>query len=302
MMAKFFTKEVKIALTAIAGVVILFYGLKFLKGLTLFSTDDSYYIEFNDVSGLSSSSPVYANGYKVGVVTNIDYDYTHQKKIVAKMSLDNNMRLPRGSRAEIDSDLLGNIKINLVLGEYPLDLLAEGDTIIGAERLGLMSKVGYMIPAIEAMLPKLDSILTSLNTLLADPALSNTLHNVEGMTSNLNSTSRELKTLSASLNREMPAMMQKTNGVLDNTQQLTSNLAAIDVAAMTASVNQTLANVHELTSKLNSDQGTLGLLMRDASLYNHLNQTVADADSLMVDLKSHPKRYVHFSIFGKKDK
>ena len=71
---------------------------------------------------------------------------------------------------------------------------------------------------------------------------------------------------------------------------------------MTASVNQTLANVHELTSKLNSDQGTLGLLMRDASLYNHLNQTVADADSLMVDLKSHPKRYVHFSIFGKKDK
>lgn len=302
MMAKFFTKEVKIALVAIAGVVILFYGLKFLKGLTLFSTDDSYYIEFNDVSGLSSSSPVYANGFKVGVVTYIDYDYTHQKKIVAKMSLDNNMRLPRGSRAEIDSDLLGNIKINLVLGENPLDLLAEGDTIIGAERLGLMSKVGYMIPAFEAMLPKLDSILTSLNTLLADPALSNTLHNVEGMTSNLNSTSRELNTLSASLNREMPAMMQKTNGVLDNTQQLTSNLAAIDVAAMTASVNQTLANVHELTSKLNSDQGTLGLLMRDASLYNHLNQTVADADSLLIDLKSHPKRYVHFSIFGKKDK
>ena len=302
MMAKFFTKEVKIALVAIAGVVILFYGLKFLKGLTLFSTDDSYYIEFNDVSGLSSSSPVYANGFKVGVVTYIDYDYTHQKKIVAKMSLDNNMRLPRGSRAEIDSDLLGNIKINLVLGENPLDLLAEGDTIIGAERLGLMSKVGYMIPAIEAMLPKLDSILTSLNTLLADPALSNTLHNVESMTSNLNSTSRELKTLSASLNREMPAMMQKANGVLDNTQQLTSNLAAIDVAAMTASVNQTLANVHELTRKLNSDQGTLGLLMRDASLYNHLNQTVADADSLLIDLKSHPKRYVHFSIFGKKDK
>lgn len=302
MMAKFFTKEVKIALVAIAGLVILFYGLKFLKGLTLFSTDDSYYIEFNDVSGLSASSPVYANGYKVGVVTNIDYDYTHQKKIVAKMSLDNNMRLPRGSRAEIDSDLLGNIKINLVLGENPLELLAEGDTIVGAERLGLMSKVGDMVPAIEAMMPKLDSILTSLNTLLADPALRNTLHNVEGMTDNLNSTSRELKTLSASLNREMPAMMQKTNGVLDNTQQLTSNLAAIDIAAMTASVNQTLANVHELTSKLNSNEGTLGLLMRDASLYNHLNQTVADADSLLIDLKGHPKRYVHFSIFGKKDK
>ena len=301
-MAKFFTKEVKIALVAIVGVVVLFYGLQFLKGLTLFSTDDAYYIEFDDVSGLSSSSPVYANGYKVGVVTNIDYDYTHQKKIVATMNLDNNMRLPRGSRAEIDSDLLGNIKINLIMGENPLDLLAEGDTITGGEHLGVMSKVGEMVPAIEAMMPKLDSILMNLNMLLSDPALRNTLHNVEGMTNSLNATSTELRTLSASLNREVPSMMQKTNGVLDNTQQLTSNLAAIDVAAMTASVNQTLANVHELTSKLNSNEGSLGLLMRDASLYNHLSQTAADADSLLIDLKSHPKRYVHFSIFGKKDK
>jgi phospholipid/cholesterol/gamma-HCH transport system substrate-binding protein len=83
---------------------------------------------------------------------------------------------------------------------------------------------------------------------------------------------------------------------------LTGNLAAIDVAAMTASVNQTLANVNELTRKLNSNEGSLGLLMRDATLYNRLSQTVADADSLMVDLKAHPKRYVHFSVFGRKDK
>lgn len=299
---KFFTKEVKIAIVAIIGIVVLFYGLEFLKGLTVFSTDDSYYIAFDDVSGLSASSPVYANGYRVGVVKEIDYDYSHQKKIVAVMDLNNEMRLPKGTRAEIDSDLLGNIKINLVLGDNPLDLLAAGDTISGGAVVGMMAKVGAMVPAIEAMMPKLDSILTSLNTLLADPALANTLHHVEGMTDNLDATSRELKTLSASLNREMPAMMQKTNGILDNTQQLTGNLAAIDIAAMTASVNQTLANVNEMTRKLNSKEGSLGLLMNDATLYNRLSQTVADADSLMVDLKSHPKRYVHFSVFGRKDK
>lgn len=299
---KFFTKEVKIALAAIAGIVILFYGLEFLKGLTVFSTDDSYYIAFDDVSGLSSSSPVYANGYRIGVVKEIVYDYSHKNKIIAVLGLDNKMRLPKGTRAEIDSDLLGNIKINLVLGDNPIDLLAEGDTIPGNAVQGVMAKVGAMMPALEAMMPKLDSILTTLNTLLADPALANTLHNVEGVTGNLNATSRELKALSASLNREMPAMMQKTNGILDNTQQLTGNLAAVDVAAMTASVNETLANVNEMTRKLNSNEGTLGLLMRDASLYNHLSQTAADADSLLVDLKAHPKRYVHFSIFGKKDK
>lgn len=299
---KFFTKEVKIALTAIVGIVILFYGLEFLKGLTVFSTDDSYYIAFDDVSGLSASSPVYANGYRVGVVKEINYDYTHQNKIVAVMGLNNEMRLPKGTHAEIDSDLLGNIKINLVLGDNPIDLLAEGDTIPGAAVQGMMARVGAMMPAIEAMMPKLDSILTGLNALLNDPALANTLHHVEGMTDNLDATSRELKSLSASLNHEMPAMMQKTNGILDNTQQLTGNLAAIDVAAMTASVNQTLANVNELTRKLNSNEGSLGLLMRDATLYNRLSQTVADADSLMVDLKAHPKRYVHFSVFGRKDK
>ena len=299
---KFFTKEVKIALAAIAGIVILFYGLEFLKGLTVFSTDDSYYIAFDDVSGLSSSSPVYANGYRIGVVKEIVYDYSHKNKIIAVLGLDNKMRLPKGTHAEIDSDLLGNIKINLVLGDNPIDLLAEGDTIPGNAVQGVMAKVGAMMPALEAMMPKLDSILTTLNTLLADPALANTLHNVEGVTGNLNATSRELKALSVSLNREMPAMMQKTNGILDNTQQLTGNLAAVDVAAMTASVNETLANVNEMTRKLNSNEGTLGLLMRDASLYNHLSQTAADADSLLVDLKAHPKRYVHFSIFGKKDK
>ena len=297
---KFFTKEVKIAIVAIFGIIVLFYGLQFLKGLSIFANDDNYYVKFTDVSGVSASTPVYANGYKVGVV--VIYDYTPQGKLVAVMGLDKKMRLPRGSRAEITSDLLGNIKINLVLGDDPINMIAQGDTIPGGAEQGVMSKLGEMMPTIESMVPKLDSILASLNALLADPALQQTLHNVEGMTGNLNATSSELRTLSASLNREVPAMMQKTNSVLDNTQQLTGSLAAIDVAAMTASVNQTLANVNEMTRKLNSNEGTLGLLMRDASLYNHLNSTAADADSLLIDLKAHPKRYVHFSVFGKKDK
>ena len=299
---KFFTKEVKIALTAIVGIVVLFYGLQFLKGLNVFSTDITYYVAFDDVSGLSPSSPVYANGYRVGVVKSLNYDYNPQGKIVAELDLNKNMRVPRGSHAELASDLLGNIKINLVLSEDPINMIGHGDTIPGEMEMGMMTKVSKMLPAIEHMMPKLDSIITSLNTLLADPALRNTLHNVEGMTGNLNATSAELKSLSASLNREVPGMMNKANGVLDNTQQLTGNLAAIDVEGMVAKVNQTLANVEQMTQKLNSNEGTLGLLMRDATLYNNLSSTAASADSLLIDFKAHPKRYVHFSVFGKKDK
>src|SRR5574344_1303720 len=110
---KHFTKEIQIALVAIVGVVVLFFGMQFLKGLSLFNTDNSYYVAFNDISGLGASSPVYANGYKVGVIKKIIYDYNHQDNIVAVMGLDKQMQLPKGSTAEIESDMLGNIKVNL---------------------------------------------------------------------------------------------------------------------------------------------------------------------------------------------
>jgi phospholipid/cholesterol/gamma-HCH transport system substrate-binding protein len=297
-----FTKEIKIALVAIFALVVLFFGMQFLKGLSILSSNNSYFVAFADATGLSTSSPVYANGYRVGVVKALNYDYAPDGNIIATLELDQQMRVPAGSKAELASDLLGNIKINLVLADDPLHMLAVGDTIPGAAEVGVMSKIGGMLPAIEKMVPKLDSIMSSLNMLLADPALRNTLHNVEGMTANLDATSRELRTLSASLNSEVPGMLQKTNGVLDNTQQLTANLSTIDVANMMAKVDRTLKNVEEMTQRLNNAEGTLGLLMRDKSLYQNLTRTAADADSLMIDLKQHPKRYVHFSIFGKKDK
>lgn len=297
-----FTKEIKIALASILGVVVLFFGLQFLKGLSVFSSDNTMYVAFTDATGLAVSSPVYANGYRVGVVKALDYDYDPHGKIVAEIGLNKQMRVPAGSRAELASDLLGNIKINLVLSDDPLNMIAVGDTISGGMEQGIMSKVGDMLPVILDIAPKLDSIMISLNQLLADPALRNTLHNVEGMTGNLNATSQELKLLSASLNREVPTTLNKVNGVLDNTHQLTHNLTQLDIEAMNAKVNQTLANVEQMTQSLNSNEGTLGLLMRDKSLYNNLNATAASADSLLTDLKAHPKRYVHFSIFGKKDK
>jgi len=301
-MMKYFTKEVQIALVAIAGIAVLFWGMKFLKGLTVFTTDDNYYVKFNDISGLSVSSPVYANGYRVGVVEDVIFNYSKEGEIVAVVGLDKQLRLPKGSTAEISSDLLGNVKLELKFGPNPIDLLAPGDTLAGQMQLGAFGKVGNMIPQIERMLPKLDSILASVNTLLADPAISNSLHHVDAITANLQTTSVDLKHLSAALSHQMPGMLQKADGVLDNTQTLTKNLSDIDIALTMAKVNNTLQNVEQMTAKLNSTDGTLGLLLHDKELYRNLTSTMGHADSLMIDLKQHPKRYVHFSIFGKKDK
>ena len=299
---KFFTKEVQIALVAVFGLVILFFGMKFLKGLSIFSKGNTYVVLFDNVTGLSASSPVYVNGVKVGTVTSIDCDYTHPDKIVASVGLDEQLTLPQGTQAEIVSDLLGNVRLELKLGDVTAARLAVGDTIVGGMQSGLMSKASDMVPQIEKMLPKLDSILASVNALLADPTLSRSLHNVEDITAGLTTTAGELNKLTVSLNRQLPAIMSKANGVMANADTLTHNLSTLDLASTMAKVDQTLRNVEQMTAKLNSNEGTLGLLMRDAELYNNLNSTMAHADSLMIDLKSHPKRYVHFSVFGKKDK
>ncbi|MGI6233258.1 MAG: MlaD family protein [Prevotella sp.] len=299
---KFFTKEVKIALVAIAGIVILFFGLNFLKGMSLFSNDNIYYIRFKNISGLSASNPIYADGYQVGVVKGIDYDYQNNGDVVVKFAVDNNLRIPRGSSAEIESDLMGNVKMNLLMSNNPRERVEPGDTLQGEVSAGLMGMVASIIPTLQRTIGKVDSLLDNMNALLANPAIAQSLNNVQTITSDLTTSTRELNQLLAQANGSLPGMIHKANGVLDNTQQLTANLAAVDVQSTMTKVNATLANVQEFTDKLNNNQGSLGLLMNDPGLYNNLNATMSSADSLLIDLRAHPKRYVHFSLFGRKDK
>lgn len=306
---KIFTNEVKIALVAIVGIILLFFGLNFLKGLQLFSDDNVYYITFKNVEGLTSSSPIYADGYQVGVVKSIDYDYTGQRDIVVKFGVDRDLRIPAGSSAEIGSDLLGNVKMTLLLANNPRERVEPGDTLHGEVNSGMMGKVNELMPQVEKMLPKIDSILSSLNTLLADPALAQSLHNIKDVTANLSVSTNQLNSLLSNVNQQAPGILSKANlamstanSALNHTDKFTANLASIDVAGTMAKVDETIANVNALTTKMNGKEGSLGLLMNDPSLYHNLNSTMSHADSLMINLREHPKRYVHFSLFGKKDK
>lgn len=302
-MKKFFTKEVRIALAAIVGIVVLFAGMNFLKGIIVFSNDNSYKVVMKDINGLSASSPVYADGYQVGVVRDIIYDYEGVNGgIIVMIDVNNEMRIPAGSTAEVSSDLMGNLKLNLLLSNNMRERVEPGGVIIGSLGKGMMDKVAQMMPQIKALLPKLDSILTNVNTLMSDPALKSIINNVEGATANLNESSAQLNKLMTQFDQSMPGLLQKADKTLENTEVLTSGLAKVDIAATMANIDETLKNCRELTDKLNSNEGSLGKFINDPSLYDNLNATMRDADSLMIDLKSHPKRYVHFSIFGKKDK
>ena len=217
------------------------------------------------------------------------------------IAVDKAMRIPQGSQAKIVSDMLGNVKINLDINGKSSQMVQPGGVIKGCIDNGAMGQLSAMIPTVEKMLPKLDSIMGSLNALLADPAIAASLHNVKDITANLTTSTRELNTLMRTLNRNVPGMMAKADGILDNADTLTAKLAAIDIDRTVNEVNNTLASVRSFTDKLNSNEGTLGLLMNDPSLYHNLNSTMMHADSLVVNLREHPKRYVHFSIFGRKD-
>ena len=301
-MNKIFTKEVKIALVAIVALVLLFFGLNFLKGLTLFSSSATYNMSFKDLKGLSESTAIYADGYKVGTVTSIKYDYENAGNVLVKCDIDPQLRIPKGSQAEIESDLMGNIKVNLLLANNPKEKIEPGGLIMGIDEKGMMAQFQEVLPTVMAIVPKLDSIVTSVNTILANPSIVNILRNAEDMTANLKVTTSELNSLAMQLNRSVPGMMQHANATLQNTETLTGNLAKVDVDATMKKIDNTLDNLEQMSKALNNREGTLGLLMYDKGVYNNLNSTMRHADSLMIDLKAHPKRYVHFSVFGKKDK
>lgn len=303
---KGFSEEIKIAVVAIVAIVLLFFGLKFLKGVNIFSNDSTYKILFSDVSGLSVNTPIYADGYKIGSISSIDYDYDKAGNVTVNANIDHSMRIPKGSTAEISSDLMGNVKVDLLLANNPRERVEPGGTLEGETAKGALAKVGELMPQIEVMLPKIDSILSSLNGLLADPAIAASLHNIQTATADLTVSTKELNKLMASLNGEVPQLAGKTSTLLDNANTLatTANvkMSDLDLATTMNKVNTVLANLEETTNKLNSTEGSLGLLMNDKQLYVNLNNTMRDADSLVVNLKQHPKRYVHFSLFGKKDK
>lgn len=300
----------KIALTAVVALVLLFIGLNFLKGINVFKSTNTYYVKFKDVAGLAVSNAVYANGYPVGIVRTIDYDYERGENVVVGIELDKEMRVPQQTRAELETELMGGVKMLLVLGPNPTRNLERGDTIQGSMHVGAMDKVAEMVPQIEKMLPKLDSIMANLNQLTGDPALKATLHNAQAITENLKQTSEGLN---AMMQNDVPQMVAHFKQTSINTEKLTGNLANLDVQTTLNSVNKTLTSAHNLVNqldkmsvtldtKLKSTDNTLGLFLNDRGVYDNLNSTLRNADSLMIDLKSHPKRYVHFSVFGKKEK
>lgn len=296
---KYVTKEVRIGIAGIVALCLLVFGINFLKGINLFKPASYFYVKFHNVNALAKSSPVYADGVRVGIVRDIVYDYTHPGNVVVEVELDTDLRIPQGSTAELVSELMGGVRMNILLANNPREKYAIGDTIQGNLNNGMMENVANIMPQVERIIPKLDSILISLNAILSDSSIPATLHSMQKTTANLEEASGHLSKV---LKNDIPQLTGKLNTIGDNFIVITNNLKDINYAATFAQVDSTIANVKMITNKLNSKDNSVGLLLNDPQLYNNLNATTRNAASLLEDLQTNPKRYVHFSLFGKKGK
>ncbi len=292
-------REVKIGITGVVALIVLFFGMKFLKGVDLFSSNELYYISFSDAKGLSKSSTVYADGYNIGIVSNVLYDYNHPGNVLVEISVDEDVKIPHGTIAVLDEAMLGGCTLNMTMGPNPANRYLPGDTIVGSTANGLMSAAADVMPKVEKVLEHVDSLIQTLNQLASSPQLPRILQNAESITASLDESSKQLNNL---LKNDIPNMTASFNKVGKNVVTLTDNLNQLELQATLNRVNNTIDNVQKATNKLNAKDNSLGLLLNDTVLYGNLNTTVNSATYLLQDLKANPERYVHFSLIGRKPK
>ena len=295
-----FTKEAKIGLVSIVSLALLYLGINYLKGVNLFKPVNHYYVAFSNVKGVTVSSPVFVEGFKVGLVREIAYDYDTTGKITVLVSLEDKMRINKGSYITVVNSFLGGAELHIHLNTFVDDYLHSGDTIEGRMESDMMTSVQEnLLPSIEQMMPKLDSILGGLQTLVNHPALTQSLAHVEQTTASLEHSSRRLDQMLA---KDVPVIVENLKGITANFESVSGQLKELNLAGTMRTVDATLANLKLTTDKLNSADNSLGLLLNDRQLYDNLNGTMENASLLLLDLREHPKRYVHFSLFGSKQK
>jgi phospholipid/cholesterol/gamma-HCH transport system substrate-binding protein len=308
------SNEVKVCATALVTILFFIWLYNFLKGKDLFSNTNSYYAVYNQINGLAESSPVEINGYKAGVVQSIVFLNDGTGRLAVKMSVKKGFKLPEKTVATVTTaSVLAGMKIRLVFGDGP-GIYKNGDTISGILEEGILTRLGSELGPVKEkiinMIGVLDSVLTSINNLI-NPELSK---NLNGSMANLNHFTKNLDEVLATREAEIKSMLAdlsrfsktlsdnsgKLGSTLDNLKTITDTLAAADLYKTVTNLKSTLEKTSQLMEGVNKGKGTAGQLFTNDSLYKSLNSGIASLDSLLKDVKANPKRYVHFSLFGKK--
>ena len=299
-MKKKFSKELIIGGLVLLALLILVFGINYLKGVNMFKPSNYYFATYTDVAGLAQSAPVTVNGFKVGLVREISYEYDNPGHIKVEMSLDRHLKLPRGTKAMLTTDMLGTSSIALEMAPGK-DFHNVGDQLIGANASGLMSSVtNDIMPSITAILPKNGSLPTSMTTIVSDPALLASVQRLDKIMANIETSSAQLNTTM----KAMPRIADDASGLMTDLKTISADLTALSAKLREMPIDSTMNSVNSIAArlntsmeKLNSKDSSLGLLLNDTGLYNNLNASAASLDSLLKDVKQNPKRYISIKVF-----
>ncbi len=298
-MKKIFRKEVIIGVLVLVSMALLFIGIDFLKGVNVFKAANYYYATYDNVAGLAISAPVTVNGYKVGQVREINYLYNNPGHVQVEISLDRELKLTKGTKAVISSDILGTATIVLEMAPGT-DYAPVGSELQASVASGLMDAVSQdLMPSVSAIFPKIDSLLTSLNTVVSDPAVLASARRLDAITANLETATVQLNALM----RTMPPITADVKHITANMDTVSANLTELSASLRQLPLDSTMQqvqlmvdNLRQLSEEMKNPDGTLGRLTSDPALYDNLNATVQSLDSLFVDIKKNPKRYISIKL------
>lgn len=300
-----YAREIKVGVLATICLFLLFFGFNYLKGVNIFSPTNSYHGVYCHLHGLEEQAAVYIRGHKVGQVDDIEYDFTRDSSFTVDISINKDIVLPQGTQMALIADgLLGGMAIELQLPSNSeasnSEAINHGAFLPTTYVPGLMESIqGELLAKVGEAVEQVDSLVAQLNSQLEGDHLKATLTNVDRISGDLTGVSSRLKHLMA---HQVPNIVNNADTAIANLNTIVADIKEADLKATVARVDTAVDDVHALIADVRSQDGTIGQLIYNKSLYNHIDATVISADSLLTDLKAHPKRYVHFSIFGKKDK
>ena len=311
-----YAREIKVGILATICIFLLFFGFNFLKGVNIFSPTNAFHGTYSNLHGLEEQAAVYIAGHKVGQVDAIHYDFTRDSAFTIDISINKDITLPSGTVMALVSDgLLGGMAIELQLPQSQSGKDTEGGAVATEEMRTAIAKdsflpttyvpglveslQGELLASINTAVQDVDSLVADLQNQLAGNHIRSALTNVDRISGDLTGVSADLKKL---MNTQVPSIVNNADTAVANLNAVVADIKAADLKATVGRVDTAIDGVNGLLADVRSQNGTLGKLLYDKALYNHIDATVVSADSLLTDIKARPKRYVHFSVFGKKDK
>ena len=290
-------QTVKIGFFTLLAIVILYLGITYLKGLSLSARSKTYYVAMNDVTGINVATRVFVNGYKVGSVREMKYDYRNNGETILTLTLDPDIKLPQGTQVQVAQTLFSGALVNLILPEVETGAyLNAKDTIPMSTRQSAKSLEQLQdefVPRISTTLSRMDSVLLQANAILSNPNIEPTLADVRQSAQHINASSAQLQRSLSSL----PTIMGRIDHTSANVESFASRLDSLQLQETIANLESTSRELKSFTQRLNQSNGTVSRLLNEDGLYNRIDSVTTSLDALIRDIKANPKKYVKLSLF-----